>query len=273
MIELAPNSKMGLHLASPLIAGSGAVGFGDAWPPGVKPEMFGAMVTAPISLRPRRGLPPPRLAEIPGGYLLATGDHNPGYARVIRDHTAGWRRLGIPVIAALASTTPEDWPRLAGHLEEETTIAGLELVLPGEATPSDTTAWISAVRRVTMLPLLVKPPSASAHELAGTCAEAGSDALVLGTPPLAAYPVGSGTAIEAPVGGPVALPFTLRALRSLIEMGLGLPLIASGGVYSMEDMRYCLAEGAVAVEVRGLLWSDPATVCRLAATLRAEAGQ
>ncbi len=106
MIELAPNNKRGLSLASPLMAGSGAVGYADAWPPGVTPERFGAIVTPPISWRPRRGSAGPRLAEIPGGFLLATGDHNPGYRRVIQDHDAAWRRLGVPVIVALAASTP-----------------------------------------------------------------------------------------------------------------------------------------------------------------------
>ena len=41
-IELVPNNKHGLTLASPLIAGAGAVGYADAWPPGVTAAMFGS---------------------------------------------------------------------------------------------------------------------------------------------------------------------------------------------------------------------------------------
>ena len=54
-IELVPNNKHGLTLASPLIAGAGAVGYADVWPPGVTAAMFGAIVTPPVSWRPRRG--------------------------------------------------------------------------------------------------------------------------------------------------------------------------------------------------------------------------
>jgi dihydroorotate dehydrogenase (NAD+) catalytic subunit len=302
-IELAPDNKTGLRLASPLIAGSGAAGFGDAWPPGVRPEMFGALVTAPFSLRPRRGQAPPRLVETPGGYLLATADHNPGYGRVVRDHAEAWARAGIPIIAALACNAPPDWARLAAHLEEETEVAGLELALPGDAGAADASTWVGAVRRASTLPLLVKLPAAHAGQLAEACAEAGADALVIGTPPDAAYPSGAGSLVEAPLGGPAALPFTARALRAVAGLGIGLPpnppaatkgasggrpaegslefgrrlaglpLIAAGGIYRIEDARLCLELGAIAVQVRGLLWSDPAAAARLAAALRAEADQ
>jgi len=266
-IELAPNNKLGLRLASPLIAGSGAAGFGDAWPPGLRPEMFGALVTAPFSLRPQRGQAPPRLAEVPGGYLLATADHNPGYRRVVRDHAMSWARAKIPVVAALAGSAPTDWARLAAHLEEETVIAGLELSLPGDVGLSDASAWIGAVRRACTLPLLAKLPASVAGELAGICTEAGADALVIGTPPSAAHPVGDGPLVEAPLGGPAALPFTLRALRAVARLGIGLSLVAAGGIYRIEDVRLCLELGAIAVQVRGLVWSDPAAAARLAADL------
>jgi dihydroorotate dehydrogenase (NAD+) catalytic subunit len=272
-IELAPHNKVGLRLASRLIAGSGAAGFGNAWPPGVGPEMFGALVTAPLSLRPRRGQAPPRIAEVPGGYLLATADHNPGYNRVVRDHAKVWSRIAIPVIAALAAKTPGDWARLAAHLEEETAIAGLELALPGDVAFADAHPWIAAVRRAAALPLLVKLPATRAEEWARPCAEAGVDALVLGTPPVAAFPAADGMLVVAPVGGPAALPFTLQALQAVARLDLGLPLVAAGGIHDAEDARLCLETGASAVQVRGLMWADPAAAARLAAIMQSEAGQ
>ncbi len=262
-IELAPHNKAGLALTSPLIAGSGAVGCGDAWPPGVTPALFGALVTPPITLRPRRGQAPPRLAEIPGGFLLATGDHNPGYRRIVQEHAAAWDRLGTPVIAALASSTPEDWDRLAAHFEEETPVAGLELHLPASARLNDVAVWVSTVRRASTLPLLVKLPDAQAEELAPVCVRAGADALVIGAAPLAAYPAADGTIVEAPVAGPAAFPFTLRALRAVAALVLGVPLIAAGGITRPEDVRRCLDEGAVAVQIRSLLWTDPAAATKL----------
>ncbi len=266
-IELAPNNKRGLALASPLIAGSGAVGYGDAWPPGVTPALFGALVTPPISWRPRRGQPPPRLAELPGGFLLSTGDHNPGYRRVMQDHDAAWRRLGLPVIAALAASAPDDWSRLAALLDEESGAAGLELHLPHVSHRSDAAAWIGAVRRACTLPVLVKLPTARAVALASTCASAGADALVVGAAPLAAGLTPDGVLVDGPLAGPAAFPLTLHALRAVAGLDLGLPLVAAGGITRAEDARLCFEAGAVAVQVRSLLWTDPRAAVRLAEEL------
>lgn len=266
-IELAPHNKAGLALASPLIAGSSAVGYADAWPPGISAALFSALVTPPITLRPRRGQAQPRLAEAPGGFLLDTGDHNPGYRRMVQEHAIAWQRLGTPVIAALASSTPEDWDRLAEHLEEETPVAGLELHLPQRARPGDVGGWVASVRRACTLPLLVRLPDAQAEELAPVCVRAGADALVIGTPPLAAAAAPDGTIVEAPVAGPAAFPFTLRALRAVAALALAVPLIAAGGITRPEDVRLCLAAGAVAVQIRSLLWTDTAAALALAAAL------
>lgn len=263
-IELAPHSKHGLALASPLIAGSGAVGYADAWPPGITATMFGAIVTPPVSWRPRRGQAAPRLGETLSGFVLATGDHNPGYRRVINDHAVVWLRLAVPVIMALAGSAPEDWDRIAAHLEEEPGVAGLELHVPEGVRSVDVNTWVSTVRRATTLPLLVKLPTAQAVALAPAAAQAGANVLVLGTPPLAAVHAGEGAWVEGPIAGPVALPFTLRALRAIASLRLGLPLVAAGGICRAEDLALCLDAGAAAVQVRSLLWTDPAAAVRLA---------
>ena len=268
MIELAPHNKLGLALTSPLIAGSGAVGYADAWPPGVTPGAFGAIITAPLTWRPHRGRTAACHAELPGGFLLATGDHNPGCRRVLQDHDAAWRRLGVPVIVALASSAPEDWERLAGVLDEESGAAGLELQLPRIAHRSDAAAWIGAVRRATTLPLLIKLPTSRAVALAATCVSAGADALVIGSAPMAAGLAADGALVEGPVAGPVAFPFTLYGLRVVAALDLGLPLVASGGICRSEDAELCFAAGAAAVQVRSMLWTDPAAAARMAEAVR-----
>lgn len=263
MIELAPHNKQGLALASPLIAGSGAVGYADAWPPDVTPDLFGAIVTPPITWRSRRGQASARLAEVPGGFVLTTGDHNPGCRRVLQDHDGNWRRLGVPVIVALAASAPEDWGRLATVLDEESGAAGLELQLPQIAHRNDAAAWIGATRRATTLPLLVKLPTSRAVALASTCVSAGADVLVIGTAPMATGLTPDGVLVEGPVAGPVAFPFTLHALRAVGTLNLGAPLMAAGGITRPEDVRCCLQMGAVAVQVRSLLWTDPGAAERI----------
>ena len=202
--------------------------------------------------------------------MLATGDHNPGYRRVIEDHALDWRRLGTPIIMALAGSTPDDWDRLAAHLEEEPSVAGIELQLPQVAHRSDAAAWIGAVRRTTTLPVLVKLPTQRAVALATTCASAGADALVVGTGALATGLAPSGALIDGPTAGPAAFPLTLHALRAVVGLSLGLPLIAAGGICRTQDAERCFDAGAVAVQIRSLLWIDPAAAVRLAEGLKEE---
>ena len=265
-IELAPANKRGLHLESPLIAGSGAVGYGDTWPPGLRPQEFGAVITAPVSMRPRKGVDQPRLAELPAGFLLATGDHNPGFRGVVTRQASVWGRLGIPVLLCLIGGDPGDRAWMAARLEEEETgVAGIELPLPEDANLGEASAAISAVRHATTLPLLVRLPATRAAYLAEACVVAGADALTIGTPPPVAYPAEDGALLEGPLAGPAALPFTLRALRAVAALGLNVPLVAAGGIYDLKDVALCLDLGATAVQIRSLIWIDPAAASRLVA--------
>ncbi len=268
MLNLAPHTKLGLWIDTPLLAASGAVGYGDAWPPGVRPEDFGAIITAPVSLTPRKGRPQPRLAEVPGGFLLDTGGHNPGFRRLVKSQERTWRNLNIPVILSLAGGEPGDRAWMAAHLEAlEDVIAGIELTVSEDVNLSETAAFIAAVRRATPLPILVRLPVTRASYLARTAIIAGADALIVGTPPPASYPAGQ-TLVEAPLAGPVAFPFTLRALDRLMGLNLEAPIIATGGIYRLDDAILCLEMGASAVALRGLLWRDPAAVHRLALNIR-----
>lgn len=264
MIELAPRNKLGLTVTTPILLGSGAVGWGEAWPPALTPRAFGAFVSPPLTLHARRGQPAPRLAEIGGGFILQTGDHNPGLQRVLRDDAAAWPRLPLPLIIALAASAADDWTRLAERLNDQPGVAGLELHIPPGATPREAATAVQNVRRTCELPLLVKVRAASAGPLAAAAAGAGADALVVATPPWGAAAAADGTLIEGPVAGPAAFPFTLASLRSVAGRDLAAPLIAAGGITGADAVQACLAAGAVAVQVRSWVWTDPAGVARLA---------
>ncbi|HEX9115729.1 MAG TPA: hypothetical protein VGA61_06640, partial [Anaerolineae bacterium] len=104
-------------------------------------------------------------------------------------------------------------------------------------------------------------------DLAEPCLAGGGDALVAGTSPRAAWPSGESGWVEAAIGGPAAFPFTLLALRRLAALAPGVPIIAAGGIQSLADAALCLDLGAAAIQIRSLLWTDPAAVAQLAAGL------
>jgi len=254
VIELAPNRKQGLTLSGPLIAASGAAGFGHAGADLLALDHFGAIVSAPISLRARRGSPAPRLVSLPGGMLLNHGGQNPGWHRVRDTYGAAWSRNKAPLILHLVGA-PLELVGLAVRVEGTPGIAGIELDVDGE----ETLGALATLRTTIELPVLARLPYGGTS-LAARSVEAGADALVCIAPPRgAALDFGSGQLIEGELYGPLVKAMTLHTLHA-VRAKSTVPLIACGGVHSTEDVNELLAAGASAVMIDSLAWIDPNAV-------------
>jgi dihydroorotate dehydrogenase (NAD+) catalytic subunit len=275
MIELAPNHKIGLTLANPIMIASGCGGYGSAYQALLDLSIFGAVVTNPITLRPRRGPVWPRLVETTGGFILYTGEQNPGVKMVIQQNQSLWLHLNLPVIAHLPADEPDDLTRtvraLAGleTTQGQTIMAAIELGVPSSAKPVDLRRWINAIQSGGLLPLLIKLPLGAPIELAEAAADAYADALVIGAPPL-------GSALAPATGKFITGSFFGPALHSLLLQNLfrfkdwvDLPLIAAGGIHSLADAQACLAAGAVAVQLDSLLFIEPKIAAAIAQHWRA----
>ena len=265
MIELAPYHKIGLALSSPLMTAAGCFGYGPEYAGLVDVACVGAVVTNPVTLRPRRGAARPRLVETPGGFILNTGDQNPGVRRVIQRYASAWKRLGVPVIVHLAPDDLESVTRTACALEATGVVVGLEVGLPDDVSPADAADLVTAARE-SELPLLARLPLARAAEIAIVCVEAGADALVIGGPPTGAALHSSGQVVTGRLYGPTLHPLALHALLAVHPL-VDVPLIGCGGIYSTEDARAFLGIGAVAVQVDGAIFADPSMLGRLAEVL------
>ncbi len=254
MIELAPNRKQGLTLANPIIAGSGSVGFGHEAKDLIALDPFGAIVTSPISLRPRRGNAQPRLIEMRGGLLLNHGDQNAGWHRVLEKFGGAWARSKAPIIVHLAGHVSE-LIELAKRVEGTRGVAGVEIDIENEEMLS----LLSALRVEMELPILARLPYASTP-FASLTVEAGADALVCIAPPRgAAMDFQSGRMIEGEIYGPLVKPLALKTLQD-VSASTSVPLIGAGGIHSKEDVNEFLAVGASAVMVDSLAWIDPRAV-------------
>ncbi len=257
MIELAPNWKRSLTLTHPLILSSAFTT--DA--------RVGAIVTLPLTLRPRGGAPLPRVVEIPGGFLMRTGAANPGLERVLRDYRRAWSQSSVPIIVALAAQGARDWATMAARLERVDGVGGIELQL----NPAlDAVDEIRATRAATELPILAKLDLDNAAAIAADCIAAGANALVIGRAPRGMVMV-DGKAWYGRLFGPVARPFVLSAVAEVAALKLDAPLIACGGVHSADDVREFLLAGACAAEIDSAAWVDPAMVARLAIELEEKA--
>jgi dihydroorotate dehydrogenase (NAD+) catalytic subunit len=268
VLELAPHHKIGLSLANPTLLAAGCVGYGQTYRQLIDLSVFGALVTNPITLRPQRGSPPPRLVETPTGLILNTGNQNPGVKQGIRYYSKLWRSLPLPVIAHLPAAEPDDLQRTARALAGTDTVAAIELGLPREAPSQAVRPWVRAIHEACMLPVLAKCPLGSPLALIEAALEAGVDSLVIGGPPPAAIPLPDSEQIfEGYMYGPVLYPLALYELRTLAPL-VEVPLIASGGIHTLADAQTFLSAGAVAVQLDTLLWVNPAQAEAVGQALR-----
>ncbi len=257
MIDLAPGHKAGLALESPVMVAGGTVAYGDALPPGWDVSTLGALVVGPVTHRSLSGPTPPRLADVPGGLVLDRGLQNRGVRRVMRRYAGLWERLGLPILVQIGDTDPGEATATARSVVASSAVAGLELLLAPETTPEADRALVRALRRAVELPLLVKLPLGASPERAQALVEAGADCLVVGRPPRAAARTRQGVFLRGELYGPAVFPLMLHALERLAAADLGVPLVACGGLHTMDQIQDALALGAVAVQLDSLVWVEP----------------
>jgi dihydroorotate dehydrogenase (NAD+) catalytic subunit len=263
MIELAPYHKIGLSLPNPVMIASGCGGYGNAYQQVLDLSAFGAIVTNPITLRPRRGPNQPRVVETKGGFILHVGEQNLGVKRVIQQYQSVWTHLGSLLIVHLPADEPDDLRRTARALSSletpqgQTVIAAVELGIPPLAEPQDLVRWVAAVQEGSPLPLLVKLPVSAPIEMAEAVANVHADALVIGAPPTGTAPAPTGAGVIAgQLFGPALHSLALRQL-CLVKSWVDLPLVAAGGIHTLAEVQAFLQAGAAAVQLDSLLFIEP----------------
>ena len=67
-----------LIFQNPIVLAAGTAGYGEELAGVMRLDALGGFVTKAVSLAPRDGAPPPRVAEFEGGMINAVGLANPG---------------------------------------------------------------------------------------------------------------------------------------------------------------------------------------------------
>ncbi len=269
MIELAPHHKHGLSIKNPILTASGSVGYSNEYRRLIPLEALGALVTNPITAKPRRGARPPRTIQLTGGVLMHIGLENPGLASVIHRHRQHWQHSPIPVIAHVAGVNPDEAATCAQQLSGTETVAAIELGLPDSLPLDEAVEVVRVARAACLLPLIVKLPLWQARRLAARIADLDcADALTV-----AASPRGSvwhgGRPFTGRLHGWATFPQALWELCQVVQIvGDAIPLIGCGGIHCADDVLAMLRVGAKAVQVDSYIWRDPAGLARLAETAR-----
>ena len=268
----------GIALRNPVLTASGTFGYGTEFAPFLDLTRIGGFVAKSLTLEPRRGNFPPRIAEAPSGMLNAISLENVGVDAFVRDKLPALPE-GVVVIASLFETEIDRYAEVAKRLTGVPRVAGLELnascphVKSGGIEfgqrPELLGALVRAVRRASSLPLLVKlsPNVTDIGEMARACEAEGADGLSL---------INSVQALEVDVerrrpvlwnglgglSGPAIRPIALRMVWQA-RCAVKLPICGMGGIASAEDAVKFLLCGASAVQVGTQNYLDPTVAERV----------
>jgi len=254
-----------LTLKNPVMTASGTFGYGEEYAPYVDLNRLGAVVVKGISLEPRRGNPPPRIMETPGGMLNAIGLQNVGVKVFLGDKLPWLRQFDTKVIVNIFGETLEEYGKVAAALSGVPGVHALEVNIScpnvqkgGHVFGCDPDAShdvTKIVRSATDLPVIVKlsPNVSDITEIARSCEAAGADALSLINTLL-----GMSIDIERRIphlrnvtgglSGPVVKPVAVRMVWNTVR-AVSIPVIGIGGIMEADDALEFLIAGAKAVQV------------------------
>ena len=278
----------GIPLRNPVLTASGTFGYGLELAPFVDLRRLGGIVTKSLTLLPRWGNPPPRIAEAPSGLLNAISLENVGVDAFVAEKLPALPE-GVTVVASVFETEVERYAEVCQRLTGVARIAGLEInascphVKSGGIEfgqdPGVLATLVRATRRATSLPLLVKLSPNVTHigEMARVCEGEGADGITL---------INSVQALDVDVerrrpvlsnglgglSGPAIRPIALRMVWQAAR-AVSLPICGVGGIATGEDAVKFLLCGATAVQVGTQNYLDPAAAVAVADGIAAYAAR
>jgi dihydroorotate dehydrogenase (NAD+) catalytic subunit len=272
-----------LHLRNPVLTASGTSGYGLDLLPHMDITRLGGIVTKSLSIAPREGNRPARLAETPAGMLNSIGLQNIGIDAFVRDKLPRLRELGVTVIANIFGETQHEFETLAHRLDQAAGVSALELNVSCPNTdkggiefgvdPVAVSRLTAAIKKVTRLPVIVKlsPNVTDITVIARAAEEAGADILSLvNTYTGMSIDVEQGRPVLSSGGGGLSGP-AIRPLAVLlvhrVARAVKIPLIGIGGIRSGRDALEFILAGATAVEVGTATFTEPAAALRIAGEL------
>ena len=266
-VELA-----GVPLKNPVVAASGTFGFGREYGQFFDLSELGAICCKGLTLHPREGNPPPRIAETPLGMLNSVGLQNPGVDAFIRDELPFLRRHDVKIIVNISGNTPEEY----GVMCEKLSKAGVDLIEVNISCPNvkagglaygtrpDLAAEVTREAKAhASVPVMVKlsPNVTDITEIAKAAADAGADALsLINTLRGMRIDVNTRRPIlrmnTGGLSGPAILPVAVRMVWEASN-AVRLPILGMGGVSTGEDAAQLMLAGASAVAMGTALFADP----------------
>lgn len=264
----------GVEMDSPVFLASGTCGYGQEYADLIPLDEIGGIFTKAVSVEPRRGNPPHRVAETPGGMINAIGLENVGLDRFISEKLA-WLKDHLRrahVFVNVVGRTADEYAAVVAGLDPHDGFLGYEInvscpnVKGGTMFGTDEAelgALVARLRSETDRPLVIKltPNVADVGVFARICEEQGADGLsAINTFPGMLVDIESRAPLignrSGGVSGPAILPMGVYATWRARQV-TSIPIIGIGGIRNGEDAIQYILAGAALVQVGTASFVDP----------------
>ncbi len=272
-------------LRAPVLTAAGTAGHGAELEAFGPLSELGAVVVKSLAWFPWEGNPPIRVHQTPSGMINSVGLQGPGLEAWLVDELPELDAVGATVVASIWGRSVDDYRRAAEMLADAppcvvavevniscpNTEAGNELF----AHSTDMTAAVLAATDACRRPRWAKlSPNVGTGlaDIASAAADAGAEAVTLvntyfglAVDPITRKPrLGNG---GGGVSGPAIHPLAVRAVADVHARLPDLPIVAAGGVASVDDIVEFALVGASAVQVGTATFADPHACLRLTTEL------
>ena len=262
----------GVEFPNPVIMASGAYGNGECYTDLYPLKKRCGVSCKGMTIEPKMGNIPPRIAETPSGILNSVGLQNIGVHGFIDYYLDTLKEEGNVIIANVAGATLDDYIAAAEALDSSA-VDMIELNISCPNVKAGGATWgvtcegaasvTKAVRKATSKPLIVKltPNVTSIADIAKAVEAEGADSIsVINTllgmridirnrRPILHNNVGG-------LSGPAIFPVAVRCVWQCYN-AVKIPIIGMGGISTWEDAVEMMLAGASAIQMGTAIFTDP----------------
>ena len=268
----------GVRFKNPIVMASGTFGFGREYGEFYDLSGLGGICVKGLTVKPRLGNDPPRIAETPMGMLNSVGLQNPGVESFIKDELPFLREYDTVVIANVSGNTVEEYVEMTEKLSD----AGVDIIEVNVSCPNvkaggmafgvsveGVTAVTEAVMKKANIPVMVKlsPNVTDIASIAKAAESSGADAVSLINTLLG---MKIDTTTRRPVlhnnvgglSGPAIFPVAVRMVWQ-VASAVKIPVFGMGGVMTGNDAVEMMLAGASLIGVGTACFDDPYAPVRI----------
>jgi len=276
MINLSIVLGNKLSLSNPTLTASGTFGYGDEISDIVDVELYGGIVTKSLTLKPRKGNPPPRVIETPCGMINSIGLANIGVDSFLEEKSEFFKKYSGKVVVNIAGRTELEYYEILKRLTENNWIDGFEInvscpnVSEGGiefgTDPKILRKLVLKLRDLTDKFLIIKlsPNVTDIRILAETSQECGADAVsMINTVYGSAIDINTKkpliNSVIGGLSGPAIKPIAIANIIKAYQV-IDIPIIGIGGINSGEDVIEFMLAGASAVQLGTVHFYNPLVI-------------